>query len=74
MSLEKIKRIVLESYTIIVDGVQYYPYSDDEEGSGVYVTSEDCGHISDGIYVEYSEIDLSRDKFFKLVEIDQSEF
>ncbi len=61
MSIEQVKSMIQEATVVVIDGTSYrVDFSEDEY---FQATDEDSG---DEVYIEYDEIDLSRDKIFKL--------
>ena len=65
MNIDKIKEMVIRCHTAIIKGDAYIPF-DWGHINGFYGTSED----GDEVFIEYTEIDLTRDKFYKLVLMD----
>jgi hypothetical protein len=65
MNIDKIKKMVIECHTAIINGDVYIPF-DWGHDDGFYGTSED----GDEVFIEYTEIDLKRDRFLKLVLMD----
>lgn len=65
---DKIKRIVMDCHTAIIDGEDYLPYDCNDEG--FYCTE----YNGNEVFIEYSEVDLNRDMFYKLTLIDELDY
>ena len=64
MNIDKIKEMVMECHTAIINGDEYLPYDCGDDG--FYCTE----YNGNEVFIEYEEVDLTRDKFYKLVLMD----
>jgi hypothetical protein len=64
MNIDKIKEMVMECHTAIINGDDYLPYDCGDDG--FYCTE----YNGNEVFIEYEEVDLTRDKFYKLVLMD----
>ena len=82
MKMNIVKRMAQEASTIVFDGIGYQicncdfdesQFLDDDDEMGMYVLDEET---QDSIFIAYSEVDLDRDVFYRLVAmvIDKNEY
>ena len=66
---KKIADMVMDSHTVIINGETYLPYDCGEDGFNCTDYYDDQEY-----FIEYTEIDLKRDRFYKLVLIDENDY
>ena len=75
-----VKRMAQDANTIIYDGIGYQicncdfdesQFLDDDDEMGMYVLDEET---QGDMFIAYSEVDLERDMFYKLVVMDENEY
>ena len=78
--IELVKRMAQDASVIIYDGIGYQVCNcdfddsnllDDDEEMGMTVLDEET---QDSMFIAYSEVDLERDMFYKLVVMDENEY
>jgi hypothetical protein len=75
-----VKRMAQDASTIIYDGIGYQicncdfdesQFLADDDEMGMYVLDEET---QDSMFIAYSEVDLERDMFYKLVVMNENEY